>query len=333
MPREMSPRAVISRFAGSDVLLGGAVVAVAAIVLAGAVLLYVRPPGRVGVVFETTDAASIGVGAEVRVAGITVGRVSELSLGARAVRVRADIDEATFVGDRSRVEVRMLTPVGGYAVTLVSLGDRPLGTEVIPADRVVVPYSIGDVLQAAPTVTDKVDGATVERNIDQIATALRHNPESVGSMIDGMRSVAAVLDRQRTQVATVAGLAAEYLRTFDGSRDFVFDLVRRVDIMLSTYNTVHAGFNEAYRLLGDVLHRIEPLERFYLGHKAEVVAAATELRSALAQFDSELGPVVDRLQEMRGIFAQWLTPRGLAEIGAGALSVPELCVPVPGRTC
>jgi phospholipid/cholesterol/gamma-HCH transport system substrate-binding protein len=309
------------------------VVLVAAVALTATTLLYMHPLARKTISFETTDASSLGVGEEVRVAGITVGKVTKLAIEPHAVRVDAEISDSTFVGADSRIDVRMLTPVGGYAVTLIPLGNASLGSAVIPVERVSVPYSIGDVLQAAPNVTDKVKGGTINANIDQVADALQHNSSSVGSLIAGMNSIATVMDQQRDQVRNVMNMAAQYLQTFNASRDFVFELIRQADIVLSTYNNTHAGFNEAYELLGDATYRLTPLENFYLEHEPQIRPMIENLRTAIADFQQKMGPAIDQLQQLRDRLAAWLTPNGLATIGSGTILASQICIPIPGRTC
>ncbi|WP_244461514.1 MlaD family protein [Rhodococcus sp. ZPP] len=314
-------------------LLGSGVVLVAVVTLAAATLLYMHPIDQKTIRFETTDASSINIGDGIRVAGITVGKVTQMSIGPRTVQVEAEVSGDTFIGADSTVEVRMLTPVGGYAVTVLPAGNDQLGNEVIPSDHVSVPYSIGDVLQAAPHVTDKVDGGTVDANIDQVAAALQHNSSSVSSVIAGMNSIATVMDQQRDQVRTVADLASEYMQTFNGSRDWVFELIRKVEIVLSTYNNSRVGFNEAYRLLADVLYRVEPVEKFYLEHSDLVKDTVDRLRSAISDYQTTLGPAIDKLTVLRDQLQDWLGPEGLKTIDSGSIVASAICVPIQGRTC
>lgn len=325
--------AFVRRVGQSEVMLGAVVVIVVGMVLAAAVLLYVHPPGRKTIAFETTDAAALDLGQDVRVAGISVGKVTKISAGATAIRVEAEVNGDTFVGSDSHVSVRMLTPVGGYAVTVIPIGNEPLDEAVIPVDHVTVPYSIADVLQAAPHMTDKVDGGVIDANIDQVADALQHNSASVGSLIQGLNSIAGVMDRQRAQVRQIMDLGAEYLQTFNTSREFVFELIRQIDIVLTTYNNAHAGFNESYHRLGDALTRLTSVEKFYLGHKDEVRAAVDQLRGTIADTQTNLEPAIDQLLALKQRLEAWLTPEGIAAIGGGTILASELCVPIPGRTC
>ncbi|MEE2061672.1 MlaD family protein [Rhodococcus artemisiae] len=317
----------------SDTRIGACVAIVAVLALTATAVLYMNPPGRKTVAFETTDVSAIATGQDVRVAGVSVGKVSNMELGDTAVRVTMEIDDDTVVGTGSRVEVRMLTPVGGYAVTLVPLGETPLGESVIPSGQVTVPYSIGDVLQAVPNVTENVDGADIDANLMQVAEALRKNPGSVESVISGMSAVARVMDHQRTQVQTVAKLASEYLTTFNASREMVFHLIREIDIVFQTYNTTHAGFNEAYRLLGHVLMTVSPYAEYYLDHSDDLTAGIDQVRSMIEEFNATMGPSIDALTATRDQLANWLTPEGVAAVGGGTLMASDICIPVMGRRC
>ncbi|ETB30562.1 mammalian cell entry protein, partial [Mycobacterium avium subsp. hominissuis 10-5606] len=115
--------------------------------------LYVNPPNQQLVTFETDDAISVHPGDTVRIAGIVVGKVKDLAIEPHHVRVRASVDREAFVGDQSQVQVRMLTVVGGYYVTIISLGDAPLGSRPIPKERVTMPYSLIRTLTDSTKIT------------------------------------------------------------------------------------------------------------------------------------------------------------------------------------
>lgn len=316
-----------------DRRIGAAVAAAVVLALVATAILYAHPPGRRKVSFETTDVSAISVGQDVRVAGVSVGAVSDVSLETDSVRVTLDVEKDVRVGTESRVDVRMLTPVGGYAITLVPMGGEPLGDRPIPAAQVTVPYSIGDVLQAAPKVTEEVDAANIDANLHQVADALQSDPDSIGSMISGMTSLARVMNRQREQVQTITALASEYLTGFNADRDMVFHTIREMDLVLSTYNTNHAGFNEAYRLLGHILMTVAPFEEYYVNHSDELGSRIAEVRTTIEDFNATMGPAIDALTAARESLAGWLTPQGIAEIGGGSLMASDICLPVPGREC
>ncbi|GAC68504.1 MlaD family protein [Gordonia soli] len=335
--REVGQRSAGSRLRsawGDDRVLGAVVVLVTVAILATFGILYLRPAAQKTIAFETTDASAITTGQDVRVAGISIGKVTDLTMEPNRVRVSMRVDESMAIGDQSRVEVRMLTPVGGYAITLVPLGEKSSGADpVIPSERVSVPYSIGDVLQSAPTVTDEVDAVDVNANLAQVAGALRANSTSLRSIVDGMNAVTGVFDRQRTQVHRIAALASEYLRDFNANREFVFDLIRKIDVVVTTYHNNSAGFNYTYYLLGMVLSRLQPFMKFYLQNSDLVRTNIYALRDAITEMQKHMGPALDNLVAMRDQLAKWLTPKGIREVGGGTLLASDVCVPIAGREC
>ncbi|WP_317559689.1 MlaD family protein [Rhodococcus erythropolis] len=317
----------------NDLLVGAMAVTLAIAILATMAVIYLKPFGQKTISFQTTDASAITTGLDVRVAGIRVGQVSNISIGKDAVTVHAQIDESTFVGDQSTIEVRMLTPVGGYAVSLIPAGDQPAPDGVIAPERVRVPYSIADVLQSVPTVTDEIDSTTVNANLQQLATALQGNPASLQSIVDGADAVTKVLASQRQQIHDIAALASEYLQNFNTNRQFVFELITKIDTVITTYNFSSAGFNDAYRLLGSALWRIQPLEKYYLDNSDVLLDHIRSLQTLVGELSSNFVPVLDNLMGLRDQLTAWMTPAGMAEAGTDSQWLASVCVPVPGKGC
>jgi len=111
-------------------------VGVAALVFATVVALalthvYLNPPGQARSCLSTRRRGVDPPETRWRMAGIAVGKVTNLSLESNQVLVEARINDDAFVGDQSQVDVRMLTIVGGYYVNLASIGTIPLGTRTI----------------------------------------------------------------------------------------------------------------------------------------------------------------------------------------------------------
>lgn len=265
------------RIRANDFLTGMVAVGLAAVLIAGVSYFYMAPPGRQAITFTTRDVASLsGGGEDVRVAGISVGKVADVRLRADDVEVELDVTDDVVVGDRSSVRVQLLTAVGGYFVSLIPPSGRVTDTSrTIPADRVTVPYTIADTLQELPRITDEVDGDPIESTLAQVADGLGENSKSLRHLIDGMRSISTIVDKQRRQVDAILAMASNYMTTFANSREFVFELIRKVNVALSQFYTYRAGFSEAYRQLGGgVLQRLGgAVSNFYLNHSDQIYAA------------------------------------------------------------
>ncbi|MGW0037006.1 MlaD family protein [Gordonia sp. NPDC003376] len=321
------------RVRSNDVGMGLLALAVAAAVLVGVTYFYLSPPGRQMITFTTRDAASLSPGMDVRVAGISVGTVADVRLLPENVAVDLDVDGEVGVGDRSSVKVQLLTAVGGYFVSLVPGGRVTEDSSTIAAQRVSVPYTIADTLQELPRITDEVSGNTIEQSLAQLSKGLGDNTASVRALIGGLHSLASVVDDQRRQVDKVAALAAEYTTTFDNSRAFVFELIRKVNVALSQFYTYRAGFSEAYRQLGGVLERLGAVSTFYLNHSDQIYPAVVAARDTALRMRDGMDAMITNL----GPLQQNLTSLVSTAASPGAqpfvIDATRMCLPVPGRSC
>ncbi|ASR01249.1 MlaD family protein [Gordonia rubripertincta] len=322
------------RIRANDFLTGMVAVGLAAVLIAGVSYFYMAPPGRQAITFTTRDVASLSGGEDVRVAGISVGKVADVRLRADDVEVELDVTDDVVVGDRSSVRVQLLTAVGGYFVSLIPSGRVTDTSRTIPADRVTVPYTIADTLQELPRITNEVDGDPIESTLAQVADGLGENSKSLRHLIDGMRSISTIVDKQRRQVDSILAMASDYMTTFANSREFVFELIRKVNVALSQFHTYRAGFSEAYRQLGGVLQRLGAVSNFYLNHSDQIYAAVVGARNTADRLRYGMDAMIDNLGPLQSRLASLVAPEGAPDAdSAFVLDATAMCLPVAGRKC
>lgn len=309
------------------------VAAIAAATIIGMVLayLYYNPPSQgQAVSFYTDDANSIRVGDEVRMAGIKVGTVRDLTLEPSRVLVKARIDNDAFVGDQSQVDVRMLTVVGGYYVNLASMGNRPLGKHTIPLARVTTPYSLIRTLSDTTKITEHVDTKPVKESLDQIAQGLTGaNVQVIASTIDAGNALMSTVDRQRGQVTKILNLSDEYIKTLSNYRDQFTQLVRKVALATQTMVIYDKGVSQTLQGLGDVMMALKPLGDFYETHRVEFIERMRDYLERGRIFVERNGLTIRLLKRVQNLFDRVLDAQN-AEPG---LLATDLCVPVPGSGC
>ncbi|MCU1642849.1 MAG: hypothetical protein JWN03_3124 [Nocardia sp.] len=315
------------------VLIGVIAVGTAVVVAVSAGALYVHPLHQQQVVFETTDAAALRSGEEVRVAGIPAGKVSAVRLRPDHVEVALSVDNSIFLGTDTAVDIRMLTAVGGYYVALVSAGDAPLGSRTIPAARVQLPYRLPELLDDAPQKIAGLDAPAIGDGLDKAATALEENPGSVKSMIDSVQALAGVLEHQRDQVGTSLSVTQEYLSKFSDQRDVLFNMLRKAAIVLRVLDDTHVEFAYAYEGLAHVFTKVKTLTNFYSNHRDEVYNAVQQLDTAAHGVNTDLPGLIGRLQTFINYLQSLLGPDGVRLAGGDQVLATDLCVPIPGRSC
>jgi phospholipid/cholesterol/gamma-HCH transport system substrate-binding protein len=301
---------------------------VVALVLA---YVYYNTPGKNQVVtFYTDDAASIRTGDDVRMAGINVGTVTDLSLESKQVRVTAHIDDNAFVGDQSQIDVRMLTVVGGYYVNLASMGNAPLGANAIPLSRVTMPYSLIRALTDTTKITENVNPAPVNESLNQIAQGLSGtNVQVVSTTINAGNALIATVEKQRGQVTKILNLSDEYIRTLANYRDKFAQLVRKVSILTQTLVIYNQGFANTLKGLGDVALALKPLGDFYNAHRVEFTEKVRNYLEKGRLFVERNGLTIRALRRVQNLFDRVLN----AQNAEPALLATDLCVPTPGTVC
>ena len=311
-------------------LWGASTLAVVTILGLVAAMLYVSPLGSRIVTFSTDDASSISPGITVRIAGITVGKVKDMSIEPDQVRVRATVEGSAFVGDQSNVQVRMLTVVGGYYVNIDSLGDTPLGDRVIPRDRVTMPYSLIRALADATNVTERVQTAPINQSLNEVQQGLAGpNLESISSIVDAGTKLTDTLDRQQGQLTAILNLSDEYIQHLSNYRGQLQQLIEKISILEQTLVLYGKGFAGAMQGMGNILQGIGTLGAFYMNHRDKFLAKFIHWQQIVRTWADRSGLVVRILRRTRGRMERTLD----AQNAPPELLATDVCIPLPASPC
>ncbi|QEN17051.1 MlaD family protein [Mycolicibacterium sp. ELW1] len=298
----------------------------------GTAWVYVSPPKQQLVTFYTDDAISLHAGDTVRIAGIVVGKVKDLAIEPDQVRVRASVDRDAFVGDQSQVQVRMLTVVGGYYVSIISLGHTPLGSGVIPRARVTMPYSLIRTLTDSTKITDNVAPKPIKESIDEIQRGLNStNANTVTEILNAGNTITQVMEQQRGQLTHILELSNEYIGRLNDNRDLLEYMTSRIAILEETLVLYGQGFATAIDGLGQVGTRLLPVGSFYMNHRNDFL---DRVRGILGEFQAiadRNGVLVRVLRRIRQRMEHTLE----AQNGSTRpeLFATDLCIPTEGSRC
>ena len=311
-------------------LWGASTLAIVTVLGLVAAMVYVSPPGNRIVTFSTDDASSITPGITVRIAGITVGKIKDLSIEPDQVRVRATVEGSAFVGDQSNVQVRMLTVVGGYYVNIDSLGDTPLGDRVIPRDRVTMPYSLIRALADATNVTERVQTAPINQSLNEVQQGLAGpNLESISSIVDAGTKLTDTLDRQQGQMTAILNLSDEYIQHLSNYRGQLKQLIEKISILEQTLVLYGKGFAGALQGMGNVMQGIGTVGTFYMNHRDKFLAKFIHWQQIVRTWADRSGLVVRILRRTRSRMERTLD----AQNAPPELLATDLCIPLPASPC
>ncbi|QLL08705.1 MlaD family protein [Mycobacterium vicinigordonae] len=305
-----------------------AVATVVALVLAYS---YVSPPWERIVTFYTDDSATMRPGDEVRIAGVRVGAVKDLSLEANQVRVRLRVDKTAHVGDQSNVDVRMLTVVGGYYVNIDSIGRAELGSNsAIPRERVTMPYSLIRALSDTTDVVQQVNPKPINESLNDIQAGLQgSNIQSLSAIVDAGNSIMSTIERQRGQITSILNVSNQYIDALTDYRDQLVPLVRKISIIVATLELYERGFAKAIDGLGDTVLSLKPVSDFYENHRQEFIEKVRQHQHRVREFVERNGVTIRVLHRLQNLFDRILN----AQNARPALLATDLCIPTPGTPC
>ncbi|MEW2479092.1 MCE family protein [Mycolicibacterium peregrinum] len=316
---------------GNQMFWGVIALGLVVVVAITAAILYISPPGDRTVVFYTRDAASLRPGDGVRIAGITVGKVQDLSIEPNQVKVRASVAKDAFVGDQSQIDVRMLTVVGGYYVNLTSLGNSPLGDKAIPVERVSMPYNLMQALADATKVTDRVDPQPIKDSLDQVAAGLTGtNVETMTSIINAGNAITSSIDRQRGQISQILDMSDEYILQLSQFKGKLQELVSKFSILEQTLVVYGKGFAGALSGMGDIGDAfLQPFGEFWVNHREDFIQKIHEWQDRFRRWVDNNSRIIPRLRRVRDKMERVLD----AQNAKPELLATDLCIPMPGSPC
>jgi phospholipid/cholesterol/gamma-HCH transport system substrate-binding protein len=250
---------------------------------------------------EFEDALNLAIGAKVKVNGIDVGRVKEVTskdfLAIAMLRVKQDSN----IHRGATARLRYNTPLGELFVDILS---PKTGTLLKDGDTMVPP-----VTSTAPTVEDALASASLLINgggLEQLQTITEEFQKAVGQRGPTIRQL---LDRTSNFL--------EEANATTGS----------IDRALTALASASSVLNARQDVINRAVHEITPVAKVLRENTDEVVALLQELvrlaqkandlvgasRQELLATIRELGPVLDTFYSLRGRFSKGL--RDLANLG------------------
>ena len=151
----------------------------------------------------------------------------------------------------------------------------------------------------------------------------------ISSVVDAGSKLIDTVDRQRGQVSAILNMSDEYLQELSNYRDRFRQLIEKISIIEQTLVVYNKGFGVSVKGLGMVIDRLEPVGRFYIGHREEFLAKFIHWQQIIQSWADRSGLVVRILKRTRDRMERTLD----AQNAPPELLATDLCIPVPGGPC
>lgn len=182
------------------------------------------------------ESGGLKQGNEVRVAGVKVGKVTDIELAGAQVVVSFRI-KGVSLGDQTTAAVDVKTLLGQKYLALDPAGTRPLAGP-IPEDHTTTPYDVNAALSGLSTDLGQIDTGQLEESLNALAGAFKDTPASVRSMVSGLTALSRTISTRDTQLAdlfkktssvsaTIANRDDQLAQIVDDGNDLMKELAAR----------------------------------------------------------------------------------------------------------
>ncbi|QUH05216.1 MCE family protein [Saccharopolyspora erythraea] len=152
-----------------------------------------------------TEAAGIKPDAEVRVAGVKVGSVSDVELDGDHVTVSFRVRDA-WLGDHTTAAIKIKTLLGQKYLALDPQGGQELSTsDPIPVQRTMSPYDVIEAFSDLSNTVGQIDTKQLADSFRVMSDTFAGTPDEVTGALDGLSALSRTIasrDEQLEQLLT-----------------------------------------------------------------------------------------------------------------------------------
>ena len=230
-----------------------------------------------------TEAAGLAPGNEVRVAGVTVGKVTGVTLDGNRVKVAFRV-KGVWVGNASTVSIQIKTVLGDKYLALDPLGAATQNpSQLIPATRTQSPLDVTQAFQQLGTTIGQINTKQFAQSLEAISGAFRNTPPYVHQALTGLSALSQVIASKDVQLAQL----------FAGSRQITQSLSSED----SEFSTLLADGN---LLLSELQQRQQAIGSMLTGTEA----LATQLSGLVNDDQAQLTPTLRSLNQVTTVLEQ-----------------------------
>lgn len=194
-----------------------------------------------------SEAGGLKPGDEVRIAGVSVGKVTGVALEGDHVRVTFEIKGGPQFGTDTGASIRVKTILGQKYLALAPAGSGQLAAATeIPLNRTVSAYDVVEAFSQLTTTVNQVDTTRLATALNTISGDFQNSPADVKASLSGLSrlsqtissrdaalqqllqhasSVSAVLSQRSDQLATLINDGNLLLQEIEARREVIHELL------------------------------------------------------------------------------------------------------------
>lgn len=224
---------------------------------------------------EFAEIGGLKAGNEVRVAGVSVGKVGSIKLDGDKVIVTFKMDKGTDFGTETGADIRIRTLLGAeyLALTPKGPGQLPKGA-VIPMSRTIAPYDVVQAFSDLSKTTDALDVPQLAEALNTLGEIAADTPEEFRGAIEGVSDLSVNLAARDSQINTLLASLKKVTGVLNSRNDELVTLFEDSDVLFSA---ISERRDSIHRLLVSTQAISAELSALVKGTKADLKPALDQL--------------------------------------------------------
>ncbi len=255
-----------------------------------------------------SEAGGIQADDDVRIAGVKVGKVSDVVLDGTKVRVdfRVSNGDVGF-GPQTGASIRMKTVLGQKYLSLEPKGAGQLEPDAtIPLERTVSSYDIVNAFSDLATTTERIDVAQLSTALDTMATEFRDSPEAVKASLEGLSRLSRTIASRDDQLRNLLASANNVSGTV-ASRNAVFEqLIKDADLLMLELAARRDAIHTLFTNTSAMAQEITALVRENRAELGPALDQLTKVLAVLQKHDQDLTNTIQAMAPFTRVFASTL---------------------------
>jgi phospholipid/cholesterol/gamma-HCH transport system substrate-binding protein len=226
---------------------------------------------------QFSESAGLDVGNEVRIAGVKVGKVTNIALEGAHVLVTFRAKNAD-IGDQSTASIEIKTLLGEKYLSIDPAGNKPLESDsAIPLERTVAPYDVVQAFNQLSTTVGELDTNQLAASLRTLSDTFKDTPAEVKASLDGLSRLSVTISSRNDQLAHL----------LDNTN-------RAAGVLAQRNGDIDSILSDGTKLLDELHAREDAISRLLDGTRR----LSRELRGLINDNEDHIGRTLDELDQL-----------------------------------
>jgi len=234
-----------------------------------------------------TDASGLRAGDDVKVAGVKVGRVTDIDVDREAGSVIVEwvVDEGIEIRDDAQAEIAISSLLGAKEVRIeeamdgdVAMADLPEDQRTIPVQRTRTPFDIFELTRVATEGVQELETEQLNQFFVDLADITEGKRATVEDLLEGTQRVGSAVNDREQQFDDLIAQADRLSATLADKDD---ELLSLLDSSQQILEVLVARRNDLALVLGESADTVTELDRLISANQQQLDAALDSLAPTL----------------------------------------------------